>query len=142
MKLKPSLQQQQQKHTLKNLRFVTLPLNWARKSVVNVTSNQFSSSSFLFQVLQRIDDVSLMCDKRIVCLKKLAQKPPRPVQQVIPEPAVPLQPPGGAPHPFRMRKSHNRRVSNTLTQRYLYIFFLVVVEIQMQLNPLSNRPIN
>lgn len=62
-------------------------------------------------MLQRIDDVSLMCDKRILCLKKMAQKPLRPVQQVIPEPAVPLQPPGGAPHPLRMRKATNRRVS-------------------------------
>lgn len=52
-----------------------------------------------------------MCEKRIMCLKKLALKPPRPVQQVIPEPGVPLQPPGGAPHPIRLRKGHNRRVS-------------------------------
>lgn len=66
----------------------------------------------MFQVLQRIDDVSLMCDKRVVSLKKLTLKPPRPVQQVIPEPAVPLQPPGGAPHLFRVRRtSQNRRVS-------------------------------
>ncbi|KAJ6643250.1 hypothetical protein Bhyg_08208 [Pseudolycoriella hygida] len=61
------------------------------------------------KVLQRIDDVSLMCDKRLATLKKLALKPARPVQQVIPEPAVPLQPPGGAPHLFRIRRTHNRR---------------------------------
>lgn len=66
----------------------------------------------MFQVLQRIDDVSLMCDKRVVSLKKLTLKPPRPVQQVIPEPAVPLQPPGGAPHLFRVRRtSQAQRVS-------------------------------
>lgn len=54
---------------------------------------------FDFQVLQRIDDVSLMCDKRIATLKKLTIKPPpKPVQTVTPEPAVPLQPPIGAPH--------------------------------------------
>lgn len=64
------------------------------------------------QVLQRIDDVSLMCDKRLATLKTLALKPARPVQQVIPEPAVPLQPPGGAPHLFRIRRTHNRRVSS------------------------------
>lgn len=40
------------------------------------------------QVLQRIDDVSLMCDKRIISLKKMALKPPpRPVQTVT---AIPL----------------------------------------------------
>lgn len=62
-------------------------------------------------MLQRIDDVSLMCEKRVVCLKKLALKTKRPVQQVTPEPGVPLQPPGGAPHPLRLQKSHQRRVS-------------------------------
>ncbi|XP_023171660.2 guanine nucleotide exchange factor DBS isoform X6 [Drosophila hydei] len=62
-------------------------------------------SSFGFGVLQRIDDVSLMCDKRIASLKKLALKPPRPVQQVTPEPAVPLQPPGGAPHLLRRKQN-------------------------------------
>lgn len=56
-----------------------------------------------FKVLQRIDDVSLMCDKRIASLKKLALKPPRPIQTVTPEPAVPLQPPGGAPHLLRRK---------------------------------------
>ena len=58
---------------------------------------------FSFKVLQRIDDVSLMCDKRIASLKKLALKPPRPIQTVTPEPAVPLQPPGGAPHLLRRK---------------------------------------
>uniref|UniRef100_A0A1A9V230 Guanine nucleotide exchange factor DBS-like spectrin-like domain-containing protein n=1 Tax=Glossina austeni TaxID=7395 RepID=A0A1A9V230_GLOAU len=57
-------------------------------------------------VLQRIDDVSLMCDKRIASLKKLALKPPRPVQTVTPEPAVPLQPPGGAPNLLRRKHKH------------------------------------
>lgn len=33
------------------------------------------------------------------------------MQQVIPEPGVPLQPPGGAPHLLRLRKSQQRRVS-------------------------------
>lgn len=60
-------------------------------------------------MLQRIDDVQLMCDKRMTTLKKLTLKPPRPVQTVTPEPAVPLQPPGGAPHPmFRTRRSYSK----------------------------------
>lgn len=68
----------------------------------------FGTKTFLLhllQVLQRIDDVSLMCDKRIASLKKLALKPPRPVQEVTPEPAVPLQPPGGAPHLLRRKQN-------------------------------------
>ncbi|KAL1377168.1 hypothetical protein pipiens_001095 [Culex pipiens pipiens] len=61
----------------------------------------------------RIDDVQLMCDKRSTTLKKLALKPPRPVQTVTPEPAVPLQPPGGAPHPiFRTRRSYNKQIGS------------------------------
>ncbi|XP_061393658.1 guanine nucleotide exchange factor DBS-like, partial [Musca vetustissima] len=65
------------------------------------------TKALVSQVLQRIDDVSLMCDKRIASLKKLALKPPRPVQTVTPEPAVPLQPPGGAPH--LLRRKHKVR---------------------------------
>jgi hypothetical protein len=44
-------------------------------------------------VLQRIDDVSMMCEKRMTSLKRLTLKLPRPVQTVTPEPAVPLQQP-------------------------------------------------
>ncbi|EAL41713.3 AGAP007723-PA [Anopheles gambiae str. PEST] len=51
------------------------------------------TKALVSQVLQRIDDVQLMCDKRMTTLKKLTLKPPRPVQTVTPEPAVPLQPP-------------------------------------------------
>ncbi|XP_049309800.1 guanine nucleotide exchange factor DBS isoform X6 [Bactrocera dorsalis] len=61
------------------------------------------TKALVSQVLQRIDDVSLMCDKRIASLKKLAVKPQRPVQTVTPEPAVPLQPQGGAPHLLRRK---------------------------------------
>jgi hypothetical protein len=68
-------------------------------------------ASFSIQVLQRIDDVRLMCEKRIVTLKKLATKPTRPVQTVTPEPAVPLQPNTGAPHLLRHRKTSIQRVS-------------------------------
>nr|XP_041631624.1 guanine nucleotide exchange factor DBS isoform X5 [Drosophila kikkawai] len=74
------------------------------------------TKALVSQVLQRIDDVSLMCDKRIASLKKLTLKPPRPVQQVTPEPAVPLQPLGGAPHfmlkPIKTNCAHNLRLMN------------------------------
>lgn len=66
------------------------------------------------QVLQRIDDVTLMCDKRIATLKKSASKPARPVQSVQPEPAVPLQPNSGAPNLLRNRKNSGQRVSDSL----------------------------
>ncbi|EAT35076.1 AAEL012732-PA [Aedes aegypti] len=85
-------------------------------------STTLETKALVSQVLQRIDDVQLMCDKRVTVLKKLTLKPPRPVQTVTPEPAVPLQPPGGAPHPiFRTRRSYNKvRVlqhTTYLTQR-------------------------
>ncbi|XP_058066484.1 guanine nucleotide exchange factor DBS isoform X1 [Anopheles bellator] len=72
-------------------------------------STTLETKALVSQVLQRIDDVQLMCDKRMMTLKKLTLKPPRPVQTVTPEPAVPLQPPGGAPHPmFRTRRSYSK----------------------------------
>ncbi|XP_058124508.1 guanine nucleotide exchange factor DBS [Anopheles ziemanni] len=72
-------------------------------------STTLETKALVSQVLQRIDDVQLMCDKRMTTLKKLTLKPPRPVQTVTPEPAVPLQPPGGAPHPmFRTRRSYSK----------------------------------
>uniref|UniRef100_A0A182JT36 CRAL-TRIO domain-containing protein n=1 Tax=Anopheles christyi TaxID=43041 RepID=A0A182JT36_9DIPT len=71
------------------------------------------TKALVTQVLQRIDDVQLMCDKRMITLKKLTLKPPRPVQTVTPEPAVPLQPSGGAPHPmFRTRRSYSKASSS------------------------------
>ncbi|XP_050322280.1 uncharacterized protein LOC126754401 [Bactrocera neohumeralis] len=69
-------------------------------------SNNSEATAATLPVLQRIDDVSLMCDKRIASLKKLAVKPQRPVQTVTPEPAVPLQPQGGAPH--LLRRKHKK----------------------------------
>ncbi|XP_059481184.1 guanine nucleotide exchange factor DBS-like isoform X2 [Neocloeon triangulifer] len=43
------------------------------------------------QVVTRVEDVLMMCDRRQETLKKLAVKPaPKPVQQVNPEPAMPL----------------------------------------------------
>lgn len=41
------------------------------------------------QVLQRLDDVTTMCDKRLASLKRLINKP-RPVLSVNPEPAIPI----------------------------------------------------
>ncbi|KAL5288825.1 MCF2L family protein [Megaselia abdita] len=73
---------------------------------VFIESTTPETKALVSQVLQRIDDVSLMCDKRIATLKKLTIKPPpKPVQTVIPEPAVPLQPPIGAPHLRRRNKT-------------------------------------
>lgn len=57
------------------------------------------TKALVMQVLQRIDDVELMCDKRVSNLKKLTVRSPRPVQTVTPERAMPLQPAGGAPPP-------------------------------------------
>ncbi|CAH0562294.1 unnamed protein product [Brassicogethes aeneus] len=64
------------------------------------------TKALVTQVMQRIDDISLMSDNRITCLNKIVNKPIRPVQTVIPEPAVPRQPQGGAPQPNR---AENRR---------------------------------
>ncbi|KAJ8670670.1 hypothetical protein QAD02_001929 [Eretmocerus hayati] len=50
------------------------------------------TKALVTQVLQRIEDVSVMCDKRIIVLKQQLIKPARPIQTVTPEPAKPLQP--------------------------------------------------
>lgn len=44
----------------------------------------------VLQVLKRIEDVQMMCEKRKGSLKKLATRLPRPVHAVTPEPAIPL----------------------------------------------------
>ncbi|XP_076261206.1 guanine nucleotide exchange factor DBS-like isoform X2 [Rhynchophorus ferrugineus] len=59
------------------------------------------TKALVTQVLQRIEDVCLMCDNRLTSLSKLAVKSKRPVQTVIPEPAVPRQPLVGAPQPAK-----------------------------------------
>ncbi|XP_019765330.1 guanine nucleotide exchange factor DBS isoform X4 [Dendroctonus ponderosae] len=56
----------------------------------------------VLQVLQRTDDVILMCEQRISNLNKIAAKIKRPVQTVVPEPAVPRQPLVGAPQPAKI----------------------------------------
>ncbi|XP_067010975.1 guanine nucleotide exchange factor DBS [Anabrus simplex] len=77
------------------------------------------TKALVTQVLQRIDDVTMMCEKRIANLKRLTLRPPRPVQTVTPEPAVPLQPPGGAPnlghdHNHSNKGAKTFRKANTL----------------------------
>lgn len=61
------------------------------------------------QVLQRLDDVTTMCDKRLASLKRLINKP-RPILSVNPEPAIPIH------------------LANNITKVsyiYFYIFFLI-----------------
>ncbi|XP_076323895.1 guanine nucleotide exchange factor DBS isoform X2 [Tachypleus tridentatus] len=53
------------------------------------------TKSLVQQVLQRIEDVQMMCEKRKINLQKLVSRPPRPVQAVTPEPAVPFSLPSG-----------------------------------------------
>ncbi|XP_049825269.1 guanine nucleotide exchange factor DBS-like isoform X2 [Aethina tumida] len=59
------------------------------------------TKALVTQVIQRIDDVSLMCENRIACLNKILTKPLRPIHSVSSEPGVPRQPQGGAPQPNR-----------------------------------------
>ncbi|XP_026676823.1 guanine nucleotide exchange factor DBS [Diaphorina citri] len=68
------------------------------------------------QVLQRIDDVAVMCEKRQSNLRKLVSKPPRPIQTVTPEPGVPLQPPLGAPTPHMINFNKILRKANTVAR--------------------------
>lgn len=69
----------------------------------------------VLQVLQRIDDVSMMCEKRMTSLKRLTLKLPRPVQTVTPEPAVPLQ----QPPSVALDHSHNHhgKISNKVFKK-------------------------
>ncbi|XP_014215398.1 guanine nucleotide exchange factor DBS-like isoform X2 [Copidosoma floridanum] len=65
------------------------------------------TKALVTQVLQRIEDVSLMCDKRIMALKQQLMKPTRPIQTVTPEPAKPLQPAPQCIRPGRVLKKAN-----------------------------------
>lgn len=58
-------------------------------------------------MLQRIEDVSLMCGKRIMALKQQLMKPSRPIQTVVPEQAKPLQPAPQCIRPGRILKKAN-----------------------------------
>lgn len=57
--------------------------------------------------MQRIEDVSLMCDKRIMTLKQQLIKPARPVQTVTPEPVKPMQSLPQTVKPGRILKKAN-----------------------------------
>ncbi|PNF24765.1 Guanine nucleotide exchange factor DBS [Cryptotermes secundus] len=73
------------------------------------------TKALVTQVLQRIDDVSMMCEKRMTNLKRLTLKLPRPVQTVTPEPAVPLQqPPCCAPDHVH---NHHSKTSNKVFRK-------------------------
>jgi hypothetical protein len=75
----------------------------------------FTCKVIVLQVLQRIDDVSMMCEKRMTSLKRLALKLPRPVQTVTPEPAVPFQQPScGAPHYLH---NHHGKTNNKVFKK-------------------------
>lgn len=50
----------------------------------------FKQVWLVLQVLKRIEDVQMMCEKRKSSLKRLATRLPRPVHAVTPEPAIPL----------------------------------------------------
>lgn len=77
-------------------------------------------------MLQRLEDVSLMCNKHITSLNKLASKPKRPVQSVIPEPAVPRQPQIGAPQPSRavLKKAFTIPKVSHILYIFKYIFII------------------
>jgi hypothetical protein len=78
-------------------------------------TSAFNRIIVVLQVLQRIDDVSMMCEKRMTSLKRLTLKLPRPVQTVTPEPAVPLQqPPCGAPDHSH---NHHGKTSNKVFRK-------------------------
>uniref|UniRef100_T1JN60 Guanine nucleotide exchange factor DBS n=1 Tax=Strigamia maritima TaxID=126957 RepID=T1JN60_STRMM len=82
------------------------------------------------QVLQRIEDVQMMCDKRKSSLKKMAVRPPRPVQPVVPEPALPLT----APHSTQLASTENGSESPARGRKVLKKARTVP---KMQVRPLS-----
>ncbi|XP_043285337.1 guanine nucleotide exchange factor DBS-like isoform X3 [Venturia canescens] len=65
------------------------------------------TKALVTQVLQRIEDVSLMCDKRIIALKQQLLKPARPIQTVTPEPAKPMPHPPQTVKPGRILRKAN-----------------------------------
>lgn len=68
-------------------------------------------------MLQRIDDVTTMCDKRLSSLKRLTTKPPRPVQTVTPEPGVPLQTPPISKKPLTSSDSSSGPPDTMISKR-------------------------
>ncbi|XP_054266389.1 guanine nucleotide exchange factor DBS-like [Macrosteles quadrilineatus] len=74
------------------------------------------TKALVTQVLQRIADVTTMCDKRVSSLKRVSRRPPRPVQTVTPEPAVPLQTPTPLPAPPPPPDTHKAKRNHVLTE--------------------------
>ncbi|EEB16142.1 Guanine nucleotide exchange factor DBS, putative [Pediculus humanus corporis] len=71
------------------------------------------TKALVTQVVQRIADVTSMCDKRLASLHLLTANRQRPVQTVTPEPGVPLQPSHGAPI---LNKPKILRKANTIAK--------------------------
>ncbi|KAK6619582.1 hypothetical protein RUM43_012339 [Polyplax serrata] len=89
----------------------TLQLNSPKKLFKdNITPE---TKALVTQVVQRIADVSSMCDKRLANLHLLTTNRQRPVQTVTPEPGVPLQPSHGAPV---LNKPKILRKANTIAK--------------------------
>lgn len=80
------------------------------------TADQFNSllveystpetKALVSQVLQRIDDVRTMCDKRVVTLRRLVERPPGPTGPEPPAPSVPPPPPSS--HDYILSKAANQ----------------------------------
>jgi hypothetical protein len=73
------------------------------------------TKALVTQVLQRIDDVSMMSEKRMTSLKRLTLKLPRPVQTVTPEPAIPLQQPSS--EAVDHSHNHHGKISNKVFKK-------------------------
>ncbi|GFY44277.1 guanine nucleotide exchange factor DBS [Trichonephila inaurata madagascariensis] len=57
------------------------------------TSISPETRALVQQVLKRLEDMQTVCEKRKSSLERLAVKPVRPIQAVVPEPKVPSHPP-------------------------------------------------
>nr|CAD7393644.1 unnamed protein product [Timema cristinae] len=72
------------------------------------------TKALVTQVLQRIDDIQVMSDKRVDSLKRISAKTLRPVQTVTPEPAVPILQPQLSSHNIKSTKVFQK--SKTLSK--------------------------
>ncbi|KAL1493421.1 hypothetical protein ABEB36_011480 [Hypothenemus hampei] len=94
-----------------------------QKNLIDFFQDSITSETkaLILQVLRRIEDVKLMCDKRITSLNltnKIAVKNKRPVQTATPRPVVPKQPLVGAPQPTKAiaKKSYSIAKMETTDQ--------------------------
>ena len=75
-------------------------------------NNDMSFQGLVSDVIQRIDDVKKMCEKRCENLRRFTDRPARPVQPVAPKQ---MAPPGGSASRHnveRKRKRLNRKDSS------------------------------